>query len=127
MADYLKQAEKVQKQFFRYMASGTMVVDKNMVEMNLRDYAARLSANYGMYVEPCTINVVALPEEPPIWRHCCGAGGVQVAQPICDNFCGVELKFILCNYCHKLLYYADYTNAVRIDKGMVNSQGEVYC
>ena len=127
MADYMKQQERVQRQFFRYMASGTMVVDKNLVELNLRNYAAQLSASYNMYVEPQTINVVVLAEEPPLWKHCCGAGGIQAAQPMQLNFYGVDIKFIFCNFCHKLIYYADYTNAMRIDKGEMNGQNEVIC
>lgn len=126
MADYIKQQEKVQKQFFRYMANGTMVVDKNMVEMNLRNYAVQLSAQYNMMVEPYAINIVCLPEEPPQWRHACGGGGIQTAQPIQVDFCGVDIKFILCNYCHKLLYVADYSNAMRIDKGVMQQNQQMY-
>ena len=125
MADYIKQQEKVQKQFFRYMANGTMVVDKNMVEMNLRNYAVQLCSQYNIVVEPYAINIVCLPEEPERWRHACGGGGIQVAQPIQVDFCGVDIKFILCNYCHKLLYYADYTNAMRIDKGVVQQNQQM--
>lgn len=125
MADYIKQQEKVQKQFFRYMANGTMVVDKNMVEMNLRNYAVQLSAQYNMMVEPYAINIVCLPEEPPQWRHACGGGGIQTAQPIQVDFCGVDIKFILCNYCHKLLYVADYSNAMRIDKGVMQQNQQM--
>ena len=126
MADYIKQQERVQKQFFRYMANGTMVVDKNMVEMNLRNYAVQLSAQYNMMVEPYAINIVCLPEEPPQWRHACGGGGIQTAQPIQVDFCGVDIKFILCNYCHKLLYVADYSNAMRIDKGVMQQNQQMY-
>ena len=125
MADYIKQQEKVQKQFFRYMANGTMVVDKNMVEMNLRNYAVQLSAQYNMMVEPYAINIVCLPEEPAQWRHACGGGGIQTAQPIQVDFCGVDIKFILCNYCHKLLYVADYSNAMRIDKGVMQQNQQM--
>ena len=125
MADYIKQQEKVQKQFFRYMANGTMVVDKNMVEMNLRNYAVQLSAQYNMMVEPYAINIVCLPEEPEKWRHACGGGGIQTAQPIQVDFCGVDIKFILCNYCHKLLYVADYSNAMRIDKGVMQQNQQM--
>lgn len=125
MADYIKQQEKVQKQFFRYMANGTMVVDKNMVEMNLRNYAVQLCSQYNIVVEPYAINIVCLPEEPERWRHACGGGGIQTAQPIQVDFCGVDIKFILCNYCHKLLYYADYSNAMRIDKGVVQQNQQI--
>lgn len=125
MADYIKQQEKVQKQFFRYMANGTMVVDKNMVEMNLRNYAVQLSAQYNMMVEPYAINIICLPEEPAQWRHACGGGGIQTAQPIQVDFCGVDIKFILCNYCHKLLYVADYSNAMRIDKGVMQQNQQM--
>lgn len=125
MADYIKQQEKVQKQFFRYMANGTMVVDKNMVEMNLRNYAVQLSAQYNMMVEPYAINIICLPEEPAQWRHACGGGGIQTAQPIQVEFCGVDIKFILCNYCHKLLYVADYSNAMRIDKGVMQQNQQM--
>ena len=125
MADYIKQQEKVQKQFFRYMANGTMVVNKDMVEMNLRDYAVQLCSQYNIAVEPYTINIVCLPEEPERWRHACGGGGIQTAQPIQVDFCGVSIKFIFCNYCHKLLYYADYSNAMRIDKGVVQQNQQM--
>lgn len=57
--------------------------------------------------------IEVLVEEPQReWKHCCCNGGIGVLKPVEVNNMGVLVKYVLCPYCHKIIYIADYTGAI---------------
>ena len=56
--------------------------------------------------------IEVLAEEPTIWKHCCNNGGVSQLSPIQVNNMGVQIKYALCLYCHKIIYIADWSGAI---------------
>lgn len=50
--------------------------------------------------------IVRLSTYPKMWRHCCGASGVQLYTPMqYKHSSGDEVYYIHCVYCNQITYY----------------------
>lgn len=66
-----------------------------------------------LFLQQCPdAKIEVLAEDPAEWKHCCCAGGVQQLSPQETLYYGVYIKFAICPHCRKVLYIADYTNAM---------------
>lgn len=41
------------------------------------------------------------------WQHACKEAGVSMLVPARCVYGGTEITYVLCPYCHKIIYYAD--------------------
>lgn len=54
-------------------------------------------------------NVERISELPSTnnWQHACKEAGVSILAPAKCIYGGIEITYILCPYCHKVIYYAE--------------------